>query len=114
MVNVWSFCSTGNAFSRLVASVLIAASAVGAVTPSLKRPININCWPVRLDNASCESLAKSLITASYALSGTQISGDRTGSMPEKVRGKTPITVKERPLIWICEPSTDAARLCRVQ
>jgi hypothetical protein len=52
----------------------------------------IRCCPARLVSVSVFCFAKSLIANSYALSGSQTSGDSTAIVPVKVRGKTPMIV----------------------
>ncbi len=46
-MNVWSFCSTGYAFSKLTASPSSAGLAVALVIPGLSRPMMRNCVPLR-------------------------------------------------------------------
>ena len=47
VVKVWSFCSTGNAFSRFAARPSSAGLAAAAVSPGFRRPTTISCCPAR-------------------------------------------------------------------
>ena len=47
VMNVWFFCSTGYAFSKLAASPSSAGLAGAAVTPGFSRPMMRNCVPLR-------------------------------------------------------------------